>query len=97
MVDNGGRGLGEGRRTASRSKRAYSHPESFPQGRLAPGDCQEWRYGGLSAQACFPWAQLKLLLRRHKYHFGYLDIIRVYFRDPAQEGINDDYRCNSRL
>ena len=63
-------------------------------GRLAPGDCQEWRYGGLSAQACFPWAQLKLLLRRHKYHFGYLDIIRVYFRDPAQEGINDDYRCH---
>jgi hypothetical protein len=40
MVDGGGKGLSEGRRTASPSIRAYgSRPESFPQGYLAPEDC----------------------------------------------------------
>jgi hypothetical protein len=47
MVDGGGKRLSEERRTGSPSIRAYSRPESFPQGcilgklsiALALGDC----------------------------------------------------------
>ena len=48
MLDGGGKGLSEGRHTASPSIRAYSRPESFSQGCVSAGRLP---YGGISAQA----------------------------------------------
>jgi hypothetical protein len=97
MVDGGGKGLSEGRRTASPSIRAYSRPESFPQGYLAPEDGSP--YGGLSAQACSAnlrgqsctvvvTAKAEVSPRTLRYH------TEVSQRCDARRN-NDDHRRNS--